>query len=349
MGEFDDLNQLDVEEFSGDENYFTQETTEEQETVEETQQTYESSDDNRGDDSLIPELLKYYGIDDPSKIKFANEDGTIKDTNWDELSFDEKLNILKSSTTSPERDLNDQEIAMLNFMRANNITPDQFVNNIQNQAVQNYKDSLNGNPQSQISVDDLTDEEIFILDLQDKIEGITDEEIEEMLETAKQNGALFIKRVNSIRTELKQQEQDYLQQIELDNQQQRQDEFNQFSNQILDSISNLKQIGNLDIELNDNDMNEIADFILAQDQTGLSNLGKALNNTNNLVEMTWWLLHGKQTLDDIERYYNKEISNVRQRSYEKGLNDGRQNKQPSVAIKSKPIKVNSVSELDSIW
>jgi hypothetical protein len=54
-------------------------------------------------------LLKSRGIDDRSKIKFEDEQGSVEELNWDNLSNEEKLNILNSSLSDPETDLDDEE------------------------------------------------------------------------------------------------------------------------------------------------------------------------------------------------------------------------------------------------
>ena len=61
--------------------------------------TSEPDPDNGGEGSddgdVITDVLKSKGIDDPSKIKIANDDGEIEEVDWNDLSREEQFAILK--------------------------------------------------------------------------------------------------------------------------------------------------------------------------------------------------------------------------------------------------------------
>jgi hypothetical protein len=202
------------------------------------------------------------------------------------------------------------------------MTPEQYINTIRQQAAQDYADSLNANPQ--YSIDDLSDDEIFMLDLQDKIEDITDEEITAALAKAKED-PLYEKRIAGMRKALKAQEEAYNAQLKAEQEQAQQEQFNQFRDSVVNSIQQFNKVGDLDINLDQNDMEDIASFILDRDETGMSYMGRALNNPQTLVEMAWWTLKGRDALNSISEYFANEIKNVRQMSYQKGLEDGKKN------------------------
>ena len=276
--------------------------------------------DNKDQKDVLTEFLNFNGIKDPEHIKFEDEDGIIKEQNWNDLSFEEKLNILTTSYQQPERDLDEKEIEFVNKLRKENMTPEQYINTIRQQAAQDYADSLNANPQ--YSIDDLSDDEIFMLDLQDKIEDITDEEITAALAKAKED-PLYEKRIAGMRKALKAQEEAYVSQLKAEQEQQQQEQFNQFRDSVVNSIQQFNKVGDLDINLDQNDMEDIAAFILDRDETGMSYMGRALNNPQTLVEMAWWTLKGRDALNSISEYFANEIKNVRQMSYQKGLEDGK--------------------------
>ena len=78
----------------------------------------EGNENNGGGDEDIDNatyaFLKTKGIDDPSKIKFENEDtGEIEEVSWEELSEKDKLGILNTSNVDPDRELEDPEIALI--------------------------------------------------------------------------------------------------------------------------------------------------------------------------------------------------------------------------------------------
>lgn len=78
---------------------------------------YEYSVNNNGgqntqdDNDLISNFLYEYGIDDPTKMKFSNENGEIEEIDFHSLSHEEQLEILRNLTDSG---LSDREIDELN-------------------------------------------------------------------------------------------------------------------------------------------------------------------------------------------------------------------------------------------
>lgn len=269
---------------------------------------------------VITSFLKYNGISDPDHIKFEDEDGIVKERSWDDLSFEEKMNILTTSGDEPERDLTDDEIKFINELRNSKLSPEQYINTIRQKAAQDYQESLQNAPQ--YSIDDLSDDEIFMLDLQDKIEDISDDEIKSALDKAKED-PLFARRVAGMRKALKEQEEQYKQQVAAEQEQIQEEQFNQFKDSVLQSIQSFNKVGDLDLNLETEDMEDIASFILDRDDSGMSYFGKALNDPKTLVEMAWWTLKGRDALNSISEYFMNEIKNVKQISYQKGLEDGK--------------------------
>ena len=46
--------------------------------------------------NVLEDFLKSRGIDDPSKIKFEDDNGNIEERDWNSLSKEEKFNILNT-------------------------------------------------------------------------------------------------------------------------------------------------------------------------------------------------------------------------------------------------------------
>lgn len=306
--------------------------------------TFDDRSSQTGDEhkDVITSFLKYNGIEDPEHIKFEDEDGIVKDRNWNELSFEEKMNILTTSREEPERDLTDDEIKFINDIRTSRLSPEQYINTIRQKAAQDYAANLMQAPQ--YSIDELSDDEIFMLDLQDKVEDVTDEEIAAALNKAKED-PLFEKRVAGMRKALKEQENQYNQQIAAEQQYQQQEQFNQFKDAVLTNIQSLNKVGDLDLNLEVEDMEDIASFILDIDNTGMSYFGKALNDPRTLVEMAWWTLKGRDAINSISEYFVNEIKNQKQIWYDKGLEDGKKGSN-RVVYKQGGEYPNSV---DNIW
>lgn len=304
------------------------------------------SGNGNSQDDVLMSYLKFQGISDPEHMKFEDDDGIVKERSWNDLSFEEKLNVLTTSAEQPERDLTDDEIKFINELRTSKLSPEQYINTIRQKATQDYIESLQTTPQ--YSIDDLSDDEIFMLDLQDKIEDISDDEIKAALDKAKED-PLFARRVAGMRKALKAQEEEYKQQTAAEQEQQNAAQFEQFKNSVLTSIQSLNKVGDLDLNLETDDMEDIASFILDIDDSGMSYFGKALNDPKTLVEMAWWTLKGRDAINSISEYFATELKKQNQMSYQKGLEDGKKNTS-RVVYKTPDTSSNpNAKTMDDIW
>ena len=308
------------------------------------------NDDNQQDDNQITDalsaFLKTKGIDDITKIKFENENGETEELDWNSLTPEEQLNILNDNP-EPERDLDDSEIDLINRLRSSNLTPDEFVAMIKQQGASEYARSLEEAPKYQI--DDLNDDELFILDLQTRIEDITEEEAMQALEKAKSNETLFAKQVQGIRSEYKRIEDENNQRLTLQEENERKEQYQQFQDSVLSEIQNLNKIGDLDIELDVDEMNDVASFILSEDGAGINYFSKALNDPKQLVKMAWFALKGEEAIDNISNYFKNQIKEVSRQQYQKGLEDGKSGKSSRVvARKQTPSKKQTDQQFSSI-
>lgn len=252
-------------------------------------------------ESVIETFLKGQGIQDIHKIKFEDEDGSEIERDWDSLDRDEQLNILKSGQSAPEAELDDEEIELINQIRASRMSPNQYIQSLipaQQQDEPHYV------------VDDLSDEELYVLDLQTRIEDATEDQLQNALNKAKEDEELFQKQVAGIRKEYKQLEEDRNAEQLAMQQEQANQQYQQFSNNIIDSIQGLQNIGDLDISMDNEDMNRLASFILDRDATGTSYFARALNNPEELVKMAWFALNGEEVLNSISNYYKKQINQL---------------------------------------
>lgn len=317
--------------------------------AEKGEETPPPSGNQEGEDDIIKILLKEKGIQDPSKIKFDGDNNEVEERAWDTLSREEQLNILREPTTPPsqetngESDLTDDEIEFLNMLRTNNLTPQQYLNQLQQQML----------PEPSYTVDELSDDDLFVLDLQARVDGITEEQLAKSLENAKQDEALFKKQMEGIRKEYKDLEDQNKQQQELLAQQQQEEQYQQFSNLITEQIDNLTSIAGLDVELEKDDKEQLAEFILGRDEAGISNLGKVLNDPESLVTMAWYALNGDKMIDDITTMYKDSIKKIRQEAYNKGLEDGKKGIQPGHVVvtpppAAKPEEKKNISSIEDL-
>lgn len=281
----------------------------------------ETSNDN--EDDLITYMLRSKGISDPSKIKFEGDNGEIEELNFNDLTREEQIAIL--SQNEPEQitdEYSEAEVALIQKLRENKLTPSEYEQYLLNQGANNYEQQLKENDR-RYTIDDLEDDELFILDLQARIEDITDEEALAALEKAKMDETIYAKQIKGIREEYKRIEDDKNQREQFEAEQTRKEQFEAFSNQVQNSIRSFTNIGQLDISLDEDDMEDVAQFLLTADGAGINHFSKALNDPDTLVKMAWFVLKGEDAFNDITNYFTTEIKKREQASYQKGLADAR--------------------------
>ncbi len=278
----------------------------------------DTPDPEEGGDDFLTSLLKSRGIEDKSKIKFATEEGDVEEVDWDSLSSEDKLNILSSSESTPENGLDESEIQLINAIRNSGMSPSEYLQFIGNGEVERY---IQNSQEPQYEIDAYSDDELFLMDFMSRMGEVTEDEATEALERAKANEGLFKKQIEAIRNEYKQAEQENQMQAQLEQEQIAQQQYDQFSDQIVDEINNLKEIQGFELNMENNDMQELYDFITGQDAAGNNYLAKALSDPHVLVKTAWLALNGDQMINDITSYFQKEIASVRKESYKKGVTD----------------------------
>ena len=228
----------------------------------------ENPDLNTGEGlDVFSEFLKSRGLRDGKTLLYQDEEGNEQEVDFSSLDRDEQLNILNELA---KPDLSDDEVKTIEYLRNNNATIQDVIEYYSQKAVQDYINQ-NGPVNKAYSVDDYSDEELYIADLKSKFEGMTEEEIQADLDLAKSNEDLFKKKVETIRNQYKAQEDKAV----------------------------------------DHDKQEIFSYILDQDENGASQFFKDLNDPQVLVELAWYRLFGKDAISGISQYYKSLIKETR--------------------------------------
>ena len=301
---------------------------------------------NPEDDDFMSDFLKTKGIEDINKIKFEDDNGNIEEKSWDSLSKEEKFNILNTPITQqeikPSDNFTDEEIQLLNTIRQSNLTPSQYIEKLAGVEPQ----------EPQYRIDDLSDDELFLLDLESRVGELTDEVAAQALATAKQNEELFSKQVAGIRKEYKEREDYESEQKKFELEQEQQEAYNQFQDSIIGSINNFDSIGNLNLNFEDSDREELAEFMLSRDEAGNNYLWQALQDPDTLVKAAWFILNGDEAFNYVSDYFINQIKLVSENQYKKGLEDGKNNKttEPLVVIQQQKSNhhptYSSINDLD---
>lgn len=205
---------------------------------------FEENDYNENSD-YIEQYLRNRGID-KYNVQIENENGEIETVQFDDLSDEEKLSILENSENSP---ITDEELETLNYLRANGINMKEYTELIQQNAIKDY---INQSQTQNFESDNLSDDQIFMLDLIDRFgDSMSNEEIESELENAKQDEELFQKKVEVIRSNYKQKEDEIRIANEQEEDVKRKQDYEEFANSITQSINNLNEIQGVELESED--------------------------------------------------------------------------------------------------
>jgi hypothetical protein len=255
---------------------------------------------------LVQKLLDVKGIKD-SKISVLGEDGTESEVDFYSLSPEEQIDILTQSDLPAETpDLDDDEINLLNHIRSNNLTVSEFLKLYEQQIVEKLTPNT-----PQYSIDEYADNELFLLDLQQKYE-LTDDELAKELEKELTNPELFKKKVDKLRNEYKQ-----LEDLEKQNQQaayeaEQQQNYKTFVDTMVNVATKVEEYNG--IQLDDSEKQETLTYLLELDQNGTSKFSQDLNNPEKLYEAAWYLRYGKEAFQAIENAYIAKIEEMKKQT-----------------------------------
>lgn len=275
----------------------------------------EANEENETEEEvdLITAYLQSKGIDATS-VKMQNADGDTEEYNFNDLTREEQLQLLNYNPAEQEGpELADDEARLLGVLRQNNMSVQDYLNAYKRHVIEQYQAVVDKNTAESFSVDDYTDEELFVADLKDKVPDLTEQEALDALEAEQQNPTLFAKKIAGLRESYQTREREVRQQEAYEQQQIQAQQAAQYEQVIVNTIQNNNSIdlGDTSLELSEDDMNEIASFILDSDAAGVRHIAKALNDPKMLVEMAWWALKGHDALSQVTQYYKKQISDAR--------------------------------------
>ena len=258
---------------------------------------------------LTTEVLKIIGINDPQKIKFVDDTGAIVERSWDSLDREEQLNILVQQEQEPEQGaLDDSEAELIKTIRESGMGVQEYLNSLQPEP-----------PAKEYQVESLTDEDLYALDLIEKIgsDNITDEEIVQAVEQAKQNEDLFKKTVEGLRKEYIRLQEDKEAQLAYQQEAKREEEYQKFATSIQNEIKGLSSFAGKDLELSDDDIEDLSAFILDLDESGMSAFGKAMNDPALFTRAAFWILNEDKIVEEL----TKQIQASYTRGYEMAKKD----------------------------
>lgn len=306
------------------------------------------------EDDLVTSYLKAYGVSDPTKIQFENEDGGIDEVDFNTLSKEEQLTMLKELGSTGYTDYEKQ---VIDFVRQNGGDLRAIVQQYQNQAIEEYlRQNSDAIPQKSYSIDDYSDDELYLADLALRLPGFTEDELNERLEAAKTNEESFKKEVDSLREFYKAEEDRQIEEAKQTEQQQ----YEALQNTLLESLGKFNEIS-LDeydpksdsLEIEDSDKQIMLDYLLTPDKDGQTQFDKDLSDPAALIELAWLRTQGRNTITGISQYWKKELADTRKElaKAKKELEKYRKNDDDNSVVvnETKPNKKRTVSSVSDLW
>lgn len=259
--------------------------------------------DDTGDfgSDIVDSLLSAKGIKE-GKVKFLDETGQEEEVDFYSLTKEEQLQILNEE--APEENLASIDPAVLNlqkFLDERQLSVDQFLEQYKNEVLEEAGMQQANN----YHIDAYTDEELFLLDLKNKFE-LTDDELIKELERELEDEDLFKRKADALRKEYKDLEDRHNEAERVRFENERQEEYNRFSNQMIDVAVNTSDL--YGFELDDNDKNEVLHTLLHLDDNGVSSFYKSLADPQNLYRAAWFLRYGEDAFRMLTDAYEAQIA-----------------------------------------
>ena len=287
-----------------------------------TNTVYETDDFEKGNtpkQDLVSKLLESKGIN-PEKIQMYDEENNLTEVNFNDLTDEEKLEILnwQDEPTLPS----DEELEILNYLKKNNMTLNDFAEWQKQVGVQEYL----ANQQPHSEIDDYSDDEIIAYDFIQRFgDERTDEEIDAEIERLKSDETAYQKRVELLRNSYKSEAEAQAKLYEEQERSQAEATQAAFVNAYTEAVRDLNDIQGISLE--DADKQELLQFVLEKDAANRTGFSKALDDPINVLKMAWFLKHGEDTFESVVDYFKKEIT-----KREKA------NKQPRVVTRQQPTQ-----------
>jgi len=290
-------------------------TTEESDENENEDDATESNSES--DENVLYQYLKKRGISDPKKIQYEDENGNTAEVDFNSLSTEEQLNIIEELS---KPNITDEEIQTIDYLRRNKMNLAQVVDYFANQKLQEYINQ-NNTQEHTYSIDEYNDDELYVADLKSRYPNLSDEDLNDELNAAKQDEDRFNKKVSQLREYYKNQENE---QMEAQRQQEEAAR-EQYTNTLYNAVNQFNEIA-LDykddqsdtLEIEAEDKKRIMSYLLDTDTEGKTQFVRDIENPDALIELAWLRIGGADALSNQAQYYkeviserNKEIARLR--------------------------------------
>lgn len=292
-------------------------------------------------DDALYSYLQDKGISDPSKIHFLNDNNEEETYDFRSLPVEEQKNILAELN---DPGITEYEYSVINYLRQNNTDLDHVIDYFANQRLQAYlQEHPEETPQETYSIDQYTNEELYLSDLHLHYPQLTEEELLNELENAQQNEELFNKKVDALRASYKEQEDA----MKVADEERERQEYEDLRTNLINAAGNFNEFAisltdpnSESLVVEDADKQDILSYLLDRGTDGKSQFIKDIEDPDALIEIAWHRTKGAEVLDGISRYYKDELKKAHKEneSLRRQLEKANKRGEGSVVVPSQPKK-----------
>lgn len=282
-------------------------------------------DGNAPDMSGIELYLSQFDIEG-GMIEF--EDGTS--THFNDLDPERQAEILQQlhneNTPSIEDQygLDENEIGMLNYLRANNLTVEEMVESM---AMERVNAILARQQSADEDFANMPEDNIYLKFLSESNPEATTEQLEEDLRIAKATNN-YTKIVAALRNQYVNAQESELEAVRQQEALEREQELEDQRKLVVDTVRSISDIAG--ISLDDNVKNSILDRVLEVDDNGDSMfLGEVFSDPTKLFNAAFWYYYGEDIARQKDEYWKKEKSLAYKRGRQDALGTGDQTQRRS--------------------
>lgn len=272
------------------------------ESVEESTEPVEPTEPASTVENAMEDFLANFSVEG-GMIEF--EDGTK--THFNELSEEEKLNVLTSLTdsksTTSNSDLSEEEAQILEYARQQEKPLDQYLEELAQQRVEQL---MSYQQTGKIDFDQVSDDAITEEFLKQTNPEATADEIKEELSRLKE-GKFFEANAKKYREDFAAAQENAIQQAEVARQQEIEAQNEADRAAIVERVAPMEDL--MGFKLTNEDKNSVLGKVLETNSQGDSLfMEEVFGSPENLFKAAWLYQNAEERFDQMDEYYKKEVT-----------------------------------------
>jgi len=264
----------------------------------------------------------------------AFEDGTT--SHFNDLTPDKQAEVLQQlhETNTPAIEdvygLDDTEVGMINYLRANNLTVEQLIETMAEERVNTI---LARNQSASVDYDTMPADSVYLKFLSKSDPDATEDQLEENLRIAK-SASNYEKLTATLREQYKSEQ---LAEARSANDMEKRAQLDELEDQrrlVVDTVKGITDVAG--VQVNDDVKNSILDRVLEVNDDGDSIfLGEVFSDPTKLFQAAFWYYYGEDLSRQRDEYWKKEKS----MAYKRGRQDalGTNDTSSKRSFTSKPV------------